>query len=77
MEPNRLFNHYGSSTGNKHAEFIDDVMATAMIQIEKYLEENDVCPRDTLGYCIMDVTNSMAAYTLRRAFKIKKQERNK
>ena len=75
MEPERLFNHYGSTTGNQHAEVIDEIMERAMEKIAEYLKEHDVCPRDTMGYCIMSVTNHMADYTLQRSFKIKKAER--
>lgn len=69
----RLYNEYGSTASNVHAMAIDSIMNEAMESIIKYIEANNVCSRDTTGYCISNVESNLAVYTLRRAMKMKKE----
>jgi hypothetical protein len=71
----RLFNEYGSTTGSDHADAIDKIMDSAMDKLAVYLAENNVCPRDAMGYCVMIVTQHLSAYGLRRAMGMKRRER--
>ena len=71
----RLFNKYGSTAGSDHAEAVDKIMNSAMDNLSVYLAENNVCPRDAMGYCVMIVTQHLSAYGLRRAMGMKRRER--
>lgn len=46
-----------------------------MDKLAVYLAENNVCPRDAMGYCVMIVTQHLSAYCLRRAMGMKRRER--
>jgi hypothetical protein len=71
----RLFNEYGSSAQSDHADAVDKIMDAAMDKLAVYLAENNVCPRDAMGYCVMIVTQHLSAYGLRRAMGMKRRER--
>jgi len=71
----RLYNGYASSAGNAHAEAIDEIMTRACKEVTDYLAAHNVCPRDAMGCCIMNVTAHMSEYTLRRAMRIRRAER--
>ena len=71
----RLFNEYGSTYGSDHAHAIDEIMNGAMEELAMYLADNNVCPRDAMGYCVMIVTQHLSAYGLRRAMGMKRRER--
>ena len=71
----RLFNEYGSAAQSDHADAIDKIMGDAMDKLAVYLAENNVCPRDAMGYCVMIVTQHLSAYGLRRAMGMKRRER--
>lgn len=71
----RLYNKYGSSAESEDAEYIGDLLDEAMGEIVEYIEKKDVCPRDTTGWCVMIITQRLAEYTLKRAFKMKRDER--
>ena len=71
----RLFNEYGSTTGSDHADAVAKIMYSAMDKLAVYLAENNVCPRDAMGYCVMIVTQHLSAYGLRRAMGMKRRER--
>ena len=69
----RLYNEYGASAGNPHADALDKIMDTSMEAVTAYIAENNVCPRDATGYCIASIEGLLATYTLRRAMKMKKE----
>ena len=71
--PVRLFNEYGSAAGNEHADHIDEIADSAFDEIEAYVEEHNICPRDTIGWVWMGWSNRMSHYTIKRAIKLKKQ----
>lgn len=71
----RLFNEYGSTAGSNHADAIDEIMNGSMEELAMYLADNNVCPRDAMGYCVMIVTQHLSAYGLRRAMSMKRRER--
>jgi hypothetical protein len=71
----RLFNAYGLTAGSDHADAVDKIMDAAMDNLSVYLAENNVCPRDAMGYCVMIVTQHLSEYGLRRAMGMKRRER--
>ena len=71
----RLFNEYGSTAGSDHADAIDEIMNGSMEELAMYLADNNVCPRDAMGYCVMIVTQHLSAYGLRRAMRMKRRVR--
>jgi hypothetical protein len=71
----RLFNECGSTTGSDHADAVDKIMDAAMDNLAVYLAENNICPRDAMGYCVLVVTHHLSAYGLRRAMGMRRRER--
>jgi len=71
---NRVFNRYGAANTD-FANEIDLLIEPTMEKIVEYCSINNVDLRDAMGYCILHVTNRMCEAGMRKAMKMRKQER--